>query len=608
MCGICGTLNWEPALDEAALQAMTARIAHRGPDDAGHWRDDLVALGFRRLSIIDLSPAGQQPMTNEDSSLWLVYNGETYNYPELRTQLLQHGHTFHSQTDSECLLHGYEEWGPQMVARLRGMVAFALWDQPNQTLLLGRDRLGIKPLYYYWDGRRFAFASEIKALTALPAIDLSIDHSALWDYLTYLYVPTPKTVYRHIRQLPPGHTLTIQPGAAPQVREYWDVTNWGLPLSSAPPHLANPAAYSHWPQAVEQLREALLEALRLHLIADVPVGLMLSGGLDSSTITAYAQKMPGTQLKSFSIGFDVAEHTELPFARQVAAHCHTDHYERTVTGSSLEAALTQMLTLYDQPFADASGIPTLAVSDLAAQQVKVALSGDGGDELFAGYVWYRLWYDLAAAERLPAALRAPLYERLLLPALTPLAGLPKMTALISHFRIDVHGKRGANRYGAMVSRIKSFQKPRLLPDLAHEFRDYDDYWHYRRYWRDDLDPLSAMQYVDMKTYLPDDILTKVDRASMAVSLELRPPLLDHKLVELVAALPPEFRFDKRILRAAVADMLPAEIITRPKKGFSVPLLNWLSPITHNGARLGGLQLWAYRLLAAWQANNPQSVK
>ncbi|MFQ5410440.1 MAG: asparagine synthase-related protein, partial [Anaerolineales bacterium] len=256
---------------------------------------------------------------------------------------------------------------------------------------------------------------------------------------------------------------------------------------------------------------------------------------------------------------------------------------------------------YDQPFADASGIPTLAVSKLAAKHVKVVLSGDGGDEVFAGYVWHKQWFDLQCNGRWSAAQRV-LYGHLLLPATRPLAPLPRMTGLINRFHIDVKGKTGADRYGAMMARIKAFQKPRLLPDLAREFHDYDDYWHFRRYWRDDLDPVSRLQYVDMKTYLPDDILTKVDRASMAVSLEVRPPLLDHEFVELVASLAPDFRFNKRVLRAAVADLLPPEIVSRPKKGFSIPLLRWMSPVTRNGARLGGLARWAVELMDAWRAS------
>ncbi len=608
MCGICGVLQWEPFVDKVQLAAMSQAIAHRGPDQAGYWQDDKVALGFRRLAIIDLTPSGHQPMTNETSDLWLVYNGEVYNYPELRRQLEAKGHKFISQTDTECLLHGYEQWGFQVIEQLRGMFAFALWDQPRQTLLLARDRVGIKPLYYYWDGKKFAFGSEIKALQTLPQIDLSVDSSALWDYLTYLYIPHPKTIYRNIRQVPPGHYLVKQPDSAPKIYVYWDLDEWGLPVNSG-----EPKTHPDWKPSVQCVRDKLEETVQAHMLADVPVGLFLSGGIDSSSIGAFARLSHGAPIKSFSIGFDIEKHSELSYARQVAQLFESDHHEQRLTVRSFAGAaagaesvdfaqaLQQMLMLYDQPFADASGIPTLAVSKLAAEQVKVVLSGDGGDEALAGYVWYKLWFDLEQSERLSRRARALLYEQLLMPTLKALSGLPKVTGLIGKFHLDVKGKSGADRYGAMMSRIKVFQKPRLLPSLANEFRDYDDYWHFRQYWREDLDPVSRMQYVDLKTYLPDDILTKVDRASMAVSLEVRPPLLDHEFLELIASLPPEFRFDKRILRAAVSDLLPPAILMRPKKGFSSPMLDWLTPVTRNGARLGGLARWAVDLLDAWHA-------
>lgn len=595
MCGIAGTLAYR--LDEADLRGMTDRIAHRGPDQAGHWQDDEVQLGFRRLAIIDLSPAGHQPMCNEDGTLWLVFNGEVYNYKSLRTELVKRGHVFGSQTDSETILHGYETWGDTVIERLRGMFALALWDQRKRRLLLARDRVGIKPLYYYWDGQRFAFASELKAFLGLPGLDLRIDHSALWDYLSYLYVPTPKTVYANIRQLLPGHTLTLSLGEAPRLRKYWDLDTWGVPLG-----VADPTAAPGWAASLARLDAKLDETVAAHMVADVPVGLLLSGGLDSSTVTAYAQRYNPEPLRSFSIGFDVAEHSELDYARLVAEHCQTRHYERTITGSGLEEALTRMLMLYDQPFADASGMPTLAVSELAVAHVKVALSGDGGDEILGGYRWYRLWEEIRRSDRLPAPTRALLYERLLLPALSRAASLPRVTGLIQRGLVHVRGKWGADRYFAMTARIKDFQKPRLLPDIANEFRGYDNAWVIRQHWRDDLDDWSAMQYCDLKTYLPDDILTKVDRASMAVSLELRPPLLDHELLEMIAAMPTEFRRDKAVLRATVAKHLPDRIIHRGKKGFSAPLLDWLPATTINGARLGGLQLWAVKLLEEWQAS------
>lgn len=600
MCGICGAYHVPTPLTEATLTTLTDRIAHRGPDDSGHYLNGAAALGFRRLAIIDLSPAGHQPMPNEDDTLWLAFNGEIYNYPALRADLLTHGHTFRSQTDSECLLHGYEQWGPHLPTHLRGMFAFALYDTRTRAFFLARDRFGIKPLYYYWDGTHFAFASEIKALTALPGLDLTPDPSALWDYLTYLYIPTPKTAYQYIRQVPPGHTLTLTPGADPILAPYWQLTHWGAPLT-ADILTAEFKTLPGWADAVEHIRAALTEAVHLHLIADVPVGSLLSGGLDSSAITMLAAQHLDQPIQTFSIGFDIREHDERPYAKIVSLAANSRHREQVVTQPDLDTALATMLRLYDQPFADASGLPTLAVSTLAAQHVKVALSGDGGDEVFGGYKWYRRWFELSR-DPLPTALRQPVYDGLLLPILAALSPLPKVTGLIRTTDLDLRGKSGPDRYGALLSRIPPYQKPRLLPDLAAQFRGYDHFWYIRQHWRADLDPLSAMQHTDLHTYLPDDILPKVDRASMAVALELRPPLLDHVLVETVAALPPEFRFDKRVFRAAVASLLPTEILTRGKKGFSAPLLHWLPSATINGARLGGIALYAYHMLRQWQSH------
>ena len=611
MCGICGLWQSNDRVDETILRAMSDRQAHRGPDDSGLYRnpDGRLGFGFRRLAIIDLSPSGHQPMTNENGDVWIVYNGEIYNYPDLRRELVRAGHEFHSTSDTEVILHGYEEWGERLLPRLRGMFAFALWDETEQSLLLARDRIGIKPLHYYWDGARFAFASEIKSILALPNLKTDLDHSALWDYFTYLYVPTPKTAYKFIRKLPPAHYLKLGRDfmyagrLAPKIEEYWDVRNWGARSLSRR-------------EAAEAVRAQLTDSVQSHLLADVPVGVLLSGGLDSSAVTAFAAQgqalggpahshgsfPPALPLQSFSIGFDIPEHSELSYAQIVAESFHTRHRTRTVARTDLTTVLTQMIALYDEPFADSSGLPTLVVSQLAAESVKVVLTGDGGDETLAGYPRYRSWLDLNQSDWGRPALRNLLFDGLIMRALAPLAGLPKMLALINLGRLDLRGKDGPDLYGALISPVKPFQKPRLLPDLAHEFRDYDNYWHIRRYWHADLDPISRLQYVDIKTYLPDDILTKVDRASMAASLEARVPLLDHVWVELAASLPAEFRFDKAILREALKDILPESILNRGKKGFSAPLLHWQSAITHNGARLGGSALWAAQVYDTWKAS------
>lgn len=594
MCGICGIWQLNSVVDEDALRQMSGRLAHRGPDDSGTYisADGRAGLGFRRLAIIDLSPGGHQPMTNEDSSLWIVFNGEIYNYPALRKALVNAGHEFRSTSDTEVILHGYEEWGEGILRRLRGMFAFALWNEREHSLLLARDRLGIKPLHYYWDGKRFAFASEIKALLALPDLKAGLDHSAIWDYFTYLYIPAPKTVYQSIRKLPPAHFLKLRSDficdgdLAPSIQEYWDVTDWG-------------AATLSRKDAAEAARARLRDAVQSHLIADVPVGVLLSGGLDSTAVTAMAAQDHSDPLMSFSIGFDVEEHSELHFAQMAAEAFGTRHHTRTVSRSDFDGAARQMASLYDEPFADNSGLPTLLVSQLAARHVKVVLAGDGGDETLAGYFRYLRWFELSASERISPALRS-IFDKAALGVLAPLSGLRGVMGLIYSRHLHVHGKEGADRYGALVCPIQSFQKPYLLPDLAREFRGYDDYWYFRRYWRSDLDPLSRMQYVDLKTYLPDDILTKVDRASMAASLEVRVPFLDHEWVEFAASLPPEYRLNKSILRNALADVVPPAILTRPKKGFSSPVLDWQRPETRNGTRLGGSALWAARVYDSWQ--------
>jgi asparagine synthase (glutamine-hydrolysing) len=591
MCGICGLYQSDHSVDHASLQAMNHRQRHRGPDDEGYYLspDHQLGFGFRRLAIIDLSPNGHQPMTNEDESLWIVFNGEVYNYPDLRRELVNAGHEFRSTSDTETVLHGYEEWGVEVVKRLSGMFAFAIWNQNDHTLFIARDRLGIKPLHYYWDGKNFAFASEIKSLLTLN-LNTDLDHSAIWDYFTYLYIPTPKTIYKHIRKLPPAHYAIFNGDL--KIEEYWDVKNWGTsPLSKR--------------DAADAVRDQLFKSTASHLIADVPVGILLSGGLDSSAVTAAASNFhpPTSILQSFSIGFDVEEHSELEYAQIIADTFHTQHRTRLVSRQDFSSALTQMIDLYDEPFADGSGLPTLAVSRLAAEHVKVVVAGDGGDETLAGYIRYLKWVEIAQREIGTPLLRNLIYEKILLRTLAPFTGAPKVLGLISAGDLDLHGKRGADRYGALIDSVKAFQKPKLLPDLARDFKDYDDYWYVRKFWRDDLDEVSAMQYVDIKTYLHDDILTKVDRASMAASLEVRVPLLDHAWVELAASLPAEWRFQKSIFREALIGMLPESILNRSKKGFSAPLLNWQEAQTINGARLGGAALWAWQVYEAWKTKH-----
>jgi len=573
MCGITG-LAVKGVPDASEIVAACSTILHRGPDDAGVkvWSDQGVGLGHRRLSIIDLSPSGRQPMCNEDETVWIVFNGEIYNYQELRLELTRSGHTFHSNTDTEVIIHAYEQWGDKHVHRLRGMFAYTIYDRrlrkagdsgrqltSGGRLLLVRDRLGIKPLFYSWDKQLFIFASEIKAILAYPGVDRTIDRSAIFDYLTYLYIPAPKTAYSHIRKLPPGHLLVLENGNI-KIHQYWDV----------PPERYNPVRTFH--KAVEMVRETLCEAVRLHMVSDVPIGVLLSGGMDSSTITALMAQVATESVRTFSIGFDVPEHSETHYARLVADRYQTQHYERVVGVDSVKQMLPRVLQMYDEPYADGSAVPTYQVSSMAREHVKVVLSGDGGDEVFAGYRWYTAWLKRQAFNGFPLPLRHRLFS--FLGTIWPDGWRGK--GFLSDLALG-----SLEQYARFLELFSPSEKRQILtPELSREFADYDDYWYFRQYWRNELDPLTRVQYLDLKTYLHEDILTKIDRASMTVSLEVRPPLLDHVLVERVLSVSSQFRAPggqkKYLLKKAVRDLLPEPVLTRPKKGFSAPWTKWVS--------------------------------
>ena len=563
MCGIVGLTHTDGKIEAGTLAHMCATVAHRGPDDSGLWmsKDSRVGLAQRRLSIIDLSPAGHQPMCNQDGTLWIVYNGEVYNYIELKHRLEGLGHRFRSNSDTETIVHAYEEWGVKCFSELRGMFALALWDEKKQQLLLVRDHTGIKPLLYYWDGKTFAFASEIKAFWALEGLNRNLDRSAIFDYLTYLYVPAPKTAYQYVRKLQPGHYLTFD-GKELTLAQYWDV-----PLEQD--HSLDEE------QAVRLVQERLSDAVCMNMVSDVPVGVFLSGGLDSSTVVAHMTKLTQEPIRTFSIGFDVPEHSETAYARVVAETFHTNHHERSVGRESLQDLLPRVVTLYDEPYGDGSAMPTLRVSELARGQVKVALSGDGGDEVFAGYNWYDRWLRFQAANRaLPQFLRRDILAPLgrVWPASMPGIGIKHFLESIAYDPLA--------QYARQMELFSPVEKRWLFRDeWANEFADYDDYWYYRQYWKPELDLITRIQYLDLKTYLPDDILTKVDRAGMAVGLETRPPLLDHRLIEAVFQVPAKIRFrngeKKYLLKRAMEGVLPDEILARRKKGFSSPLMQWV---------------------------------
>jgi asparagine synthase (glutamine-hydrolysing) len=579
----------EVPIESADLVRARDALAHRGPDGAGIWVDAerRVGLAHRRLSILDLSSAGDQPMTTAEGSLWVTYNGEMYNFLELRAELEGLGHPFRSRTDTEVVLRAYLQWGDQCVRRFRGMFALGLWDTRRRRLLLARDRLGQKPLYYYQDPRRFAFASELKGLTAFPGFDLAPDDSALYDFLTYGYVPAPKTPYARIRKLPPAHILVLEAGRT-RLESYWDVdfTRRATVAGEA---------------AVDAVRERLDDAVRSHLVADVPVGSLLSGGIDSTAVTAFAQRVSSTPLHTFSIGFDVAAHSEVHFARRAAEAFGTDHVEETVTAEMAAAIQPRLRGIYDEPYADASAIPTLLVSTVARRQVKVVLSGDGGDEVFAGYPAYARHLRRARFRFAPRILRdrAPAWIET-----TPLMRIRGMPTLVDGLRPELE------RHVLINGGWTPAAKRRILrPEVTRRYRDYDDYWYFRQYWREDLDLLSRLQYLDLKTYLPDDILTKVDRASMSVGLEVRPPLLDHLLVEMVASLPTALRNPrgalKHIFKKAVAGLVPREIIDRAKKGFGVPLYAWGEKLALPAAAgASDHQRWLLSIYREWEGSPP----
>lgn len=560
MCGIAGVtdLSGRP-VDGALLRAMTAVQSHRGPDGEGVVCRGGAGLGHRRLAIIDLV-SGAQPMASDDGSVQIVFNGEIYNFRELRTALAARGARFRTESDTEVILRAYEAEGPDCVRQLRGMFAFAILDERARRLLLARDRAGIKPLVYAWDGRRLLFASEIKAILEDPAVSRDMDLEALGQYLTFHYVPAPRTIFRAIRKLPPASTLTLSlDGGEPEVSRYWNL------------RFAPDASVSEL-EWVDRLRGQLTDAVRCHMVSDVPIGAFLSGGMDSSTVVALMAQASTTPIRTFSIGFDEADFDELRFARQVAARYGTDHYELVVKPNALEV-LPKLAWHFDEPFADSSAIPTYYVSKITREHVTVALSGDGGDENFAGYRRYAR--ALALHERFdqsPARLTRPLLRLAsrLLPVGAPgqaLTGMLGAGPIERYFRLITYQRRETLRRllsDELADLARSAANPVSFSRLASE-GDQPDY-------------VSTLQHIDIATYLPGDILAKVDAMSMAVSLESRVPLLDHRLMEFLATMPSTLKLrngsGKYLLQRAMAQDLPGEILTRKKMGFGVPLGAW----------------------------------
>jgi asparagine synthase (glutamine-hydrolysing) len=566
MCGLTGIFEYQRTTDVSRelIHCMNETIVHRGPDDEGIFVGPGVGLGFRRLSIIDLS-GGHQPISNEDGSIWVMLNGEIYNYRELRKDLDQKGHTFATHSDTESIVHLYEEYGEDCFARLRGMFAIILWDSKQRKLLMARDRVGKKPLFYSANAKRILFGSELKALLASNDLDRELDAEALCDYFSFGYIPAPKSIYRSVRKLLPGHYIVVSGDGCVREQSYWK-----LSFAETESH-----SEAEW---CERIRHELCEATRVRLMSDVPLGAFLSGGIDSSSIVATMARLMNKPVTSCSIGFDVPEFDESKYARQVAEQFHTDHHEQTVEPDAV-AIVDKLAWHYDEPFADSSAIPTYYVSAVARKQVTVALGGDGGDENFAGYRRYQ--FDVMENRiraRVPEALRSSVFGPLgrWYPAL---AWAPRIFRAKATFQSL--SRNPLEGYFNSISIFRVGEKSRLLQkDFQDRLGGYDSIevlkQHYDQAGTDD--PLSRIQYVDIKTYLADDILAKVDRASMAVSLEVRAPLLDHRLMETVARIPSSLKLrgleGKYILKKAMESTLSREILYRAKQGFAVPLAHW----------------------------------
>ena len=563
MCGICGIFeSGQKPVEQAVLKRMADTLQHRGPDAEGFYAAPGVGLAHRRLSIIDVA-GGAQPLSNEDGTVWISFNGEIYNFQDLTARYLSRGHHFRTRSDTETIVHLYEELGEACFAELRGMFALAIWDERRRRLILARDRIGKKPLYYSWDGRRLLFASEIKAMFAAGGLSKEVDLEAVSDYFSFLYVPAPKTIYRNVRKLRPAHYLVVD---ASGVREipYWDLSF----------NRVRALPEGEW---CERFLDEYRTAVKSRLISEVPLGAFLSGGVDSSSVVALMNEFQ-PPVTTCSIGFTEESYDEAGDARRFAAALGANHFEEIVKPRAADL-VSRLAWHYDEPFADSSAIPTYYVSKIARQHVTVALSGDGGDENFAGYRRYKLtmWEDRVRS-RIPAALRQNVFGPL--GRWYPKLGwAPRVFRAKSTFESLARDPLEGYFYG--VSCCPPALKAALLaPDVLERLAGYDSQDVLRAYYdrADTTDPLSRIQYVDMKTYLVDDILTKVDRASMANSLEVRCPLLDHKLMELIAQIPSGLKLHngqgKYIFKRALQSVLPGEILSRRKKGFAVPVAEW----------------------------------
>jgi asparagine synthase (glutamine-hydrolysing) len=571
MCGITGWASSDPETapsesDAALLSSMCGQIRHRGPDDQGTWIGGGVALGMRRLSVIDLE-TGDQPVWNEDRSILAVMNGEIYNFKEIREDLEKRGHKFTSRSDTEVLPHLYEEYGDDLIDHLDGMFAFALWDSKRKRLLIARDRFGEKPLYYGVFGKTLLFGSEPKALLEHPLVSPVLNAEAAFLYFSFDYVPAPLSIYKGISKLPAAHSLVWEQGSL-SVRKYWDIS------FQKPPRKLTEG------EAAEELLRLLSSSVNRRLVSDVPLGVLLSGGIDSSTVAALAVQHSASRVKTFSIGFEEASFDESSHARLVAEHLGTEHFEDRLSVDTAADLVEEIGGWLDEPLSDPSLLPTFLLSGFVRKHVTVALGGDGGDELFAGYPMYLGHKVNRIYTSVPKFIRSALVE----PAVA------KLGTSTDNLSFDYKAKRFVNsadkddvaRHHAWFGSFDEEEKKDLLSAaLAGQVGNGDTYARARTLLRDcdSKETLERMQYLDINLYLAEDILTKVDRASMAVSLEVRAPFLDHKVAEFSASLPPAYRLrgrtSKYILKKAVSGLIPDAIVRRPKKGFGIPVAKWL---------------------------------
>ena len=566
MCGIAGKYNFRDGspVDQKLIKAMCAKMAYRGPDDEGVYVNGPIGLGHRRLSILDLSALGHQPMPTRDKSAWVTYNGEIYNFQFLKKNLEKEGFHFDSNCDTEVLLALYQKHGIGCLDLLRGMFAFGIWDERRKKLFLARDRIGKKPLFYYYDGKRLIFASEIKCILEDPLVTKEINYPAFYDYFKYLYVPDPKTIYKNIYKLPPGHYLECT-SAGVEVKEYWDVS------------FSEPSLHSER-EIAEELLHILEESVKLRQISDVPLGAFLSGGIDSSAVVALMAQNQSEPVTTCAIGFDSKKYDEIEYARIVANKFRTDHHEFTVKQKA-EKVLKKLAFHFDEPFADNSSVPTYYVSKLAREKVTVALSGDGGDENFAGYEKYHI-DDVENRLRsfFPRVIRENIFSGMSrLFSRGNNVFCRKSTSLLKTLSHDsAYGFYLTNT--EMRSDLWDFL---VLDEVKRKLDGYDPFEVTNFYYSkaDTDDHLSKILYTDLKTYLSGDILVKVDRMSMAHSLEVRAPILDHKVIEYAASIPAALKYKNRekkyILKESFKGILPDEIMYRKKMGFSVPLSDWL---------------------------------